>query len=184
MNSSIEELIIACKKGDDFSFSELVRRYTPLVNKLVSEFAIDAVPAAELFSEGCVALYQAVMSFDSAQCNVTFGLYARVCISHRFVDIARKQRRLPEVADYDVEAVDGSEGPDAGLFRREKIDSIIGYAKSVLSDYEYSVLLYHIQGYKTADISEKLGKSPKSVDNAKYRIFSRLRLLLGDVSEI
>ncbi len=174
-NTSIDELIAACREHDDSAFAEIVTRYTPLVRKLVSELQIDFITDDELFSEGCVALYQAALSFDPSQRGVTFGLYARVCISHRFVDIKRRYKNLPELSNYDVESVDSADGPDKGLFERERIEDIILYAKNVLSDYEYSVLLLHIQGYKTSAIAARLGKSPKSVDNAKARLFRRLR---------
>ncbi len=180
-NANIEELIIACRARDDAAFAELVRRYTPLVNKLISDFGIDFLNTEELFSEGCAALYQAALSYDLGKNEVTFGLYARVCISHRFVDIKRKEKTAPELAPFDVENVVGEESPDKGLFERERFEAMILYAKNLLSDYEYSVLLLHIQGYKTAAIAERLGKSPKSVDNAKARLFRRLRDMADNI---
>ncbi len=174
-NVAVQALLEGCRRRDDAAFAELVRRYTPLVRKLISEFEIESLEESELFSEASVALYQAALSYDTEQGGVTFGLYARVCISHRFVDIKRRQKQLPEFTDYDVDSVEGGDGPDKGIFERERIDSIILYAKNALSDYEYSVLLLHIQGYKTSAIAEKLKRSPKSVDNAKARVFRRLR---------
>ncbi len=174
-NTTLEDLLSACRSHDDAAFSELVSRYTPLIRKLISEFSIEYLGEDELFSEGCVALYQAALSYDMSQSNVTFGLYSRVCISHRFVDIKRRESSLPEFSSYDVENVGGYDGPEKGLFDRERIDEVIFYAKEALSDYEYSVLLLHIQGYKTSAIAERLKKSPKSVDNAKARLFRRLR---------
>ena len=53
----------------------------------------------------------------------------------------------------------------------------------LLSDYEYSVLLLHIQGYKTAAIAKVLGRTAKSVDNAKSRLFRHLRAELADSSD-
>ncbi len=179
--TDLETLISACRTHDDSAFSELVRRYTPLIHKLIHEFGFDSRDADELFSEGCVALYQAVLSYDSEQKNVTFGLYARVCISHRFVDIKRRKKNVPEFTSFDIENIEGDEGPERGIFERERFEEIILYAKSMLSDYEYSVLLLHIQGYKTAAIAEKLEKSPKSVDNAKARLFRRLRELADSI---
>jgi DNA-directed RNA polymerase specialized sigma24 family protein len=64
---------------------------------------------------------------------------------------------------------------------RERLGALFLYARQVLSDYEYSVLLYHIQGYKTSAIAERLGKSSKSVDNAKARVFRRLRQVADSI---
>ena len=70
------------------------------------------------------------------------------------------------------------------LEEREMFNRILTSAKDVLSDYEYRVLMLHIQGYKTADIAASLSKSAKSVDNAKARLFKRLRAEIGDISKI
>ena len=81
-------------------------------------------------------------------------------------------------------SVADSESIECGIVARETFDRLMSSARSFLSDYEYRVLVLHIQGYKTSAIAKMLDRSPKSVDNAKYRIFGRLRLLLGDVSDI
>ena len=53
-NTDIRELLLGCKSGDDAAFSELVRRYSPLIYKLISESGLDA-DTYVLFAEGCVA---------------------------------------------------------------------------------------------------------------------------------
>ena len=67
--------------------------------------------------------------------------------------------------------------------KREAIDSLLNSARKLLSDYEYRVLILHIQGYKTAAIAKMLSRSAKSIDNAKSRLFRRLRLQLGEISD-
>ena len=52
----VEKLIIKVRERDDFAFAELVKRYTPMVNKLISGFSSDLVTYDEAFSEACVAL--------------------------------------------------------------------------------------------------------------------------------
>jgi DNA-directed RNA polymerase specialized sigma24 family protein len=48
-------------------------------------------------------------------------------------------------------------------------------ARGVLSEYEYEVFMLYIEGYSTAEISEKLGRDFKSVENAKSRMLKHLR---------
>ena len=76
------------------------------------------------------------------------------------------------------------EGPEAGIIERESFDRIMDSARNLLSNYEYRVLMLHIQGYKTAVIAKTLGRTAKSVDNAKSRIFRRLRQELGGDGDI
>ena len=47
-------------------------------------------------------------------------------------------------------------------------------AKAELSDFEFQVFRMEIDQYTTADIAKALGKTAKSIDNAKNRIH-RLR---------
>ena len=95
----------------------------------------------------------------------------------------RSAEASPNVSDCDVEQISDEESVESGLVKRETIDNLLSSAKNLLSDYEYRVLILHIQGYKTAAIAAMLSRSAKSVDNAKSRLFRRLRAELGDISE-
>ena len=179
----INDLILLCRKRDDDAFDELVRRYSPMIHKVVSGFNSSSIDADELFAEGCVALHIAAQRFDIYQDEVTFGLYARICVRNRLVDMLRRSENEQSITDVDVEQVTDEDSVEERLVDKETFDRLLASAKGVLSDYEYRVLLLHIQGYKTAQIATMLGKSAKSVDNAKSRLFRRLRDEIGDISE-
>ncbi|MBO5101147.1 MAG: sigma-70 family RNA polymerase sigma factor [Clostridia bacterium] len=174
-NKELHSLILECRAGDEEAFSTLLTQYTPMIRKVISEFADGAYDRDELFSEGCIALHSAVMRYDLGQEDVTFGLYARICIHNRLVDLFRKSKAQPQILPYEAEELADFESIESGLANRESIELIMKGASRLLSEYEYSVLLLHIQGYKTQDIAARLGKTAKSVDNAKARLFKRLR---------
>ena len=180
-NSEINDLIVACRERNDSAFDELVSRYTPMIHKVISGFSTSH-EFSELFSEACVALHSAMLRYDLEQERVTFGLFARVCVHHRIVDFLRSESGQ-SVVDRDVDDVSDSDSIERGLVEREAFEYLMNSARELLSDYEYRVLVLHIQGYKTSAIAKFLQRDAKSVDNAKYRIFSRLRGLLGDVSD-
>ena len=181
-NVEVGVLIAECREHNDSAFDELVRRYTPMMRKVISGFSASSFDFGELFSEACVALHSAVQSYNLEQSNVTFGLYARICVHHRLVDLLRA-RSAHKITSCDMESVSDDETIEAGIVKRETVEILISSAKSLLSDYEYRVLILHIQGYKTSAIAKLLSRTPKSVDNAKSRVFRRLRLALGDLSE-
>ena len=182
-NFSLEEILLLCKKHDDSAFSELVCRYTPMLHKVISGFQPSALSPDELFAEGCVALHSAAMNFDVSEANVTFGLYARICVHNRIVDLIRRYKPSEVVADCDPDSVADDGSIEAVLLGREAVEKLILGARELLSDYEYSVFMYHIQGYKTSQIAHRLARDSKSVDNAKSRIFSRLRRKLGSIGD-
>ena len=176
---NVDELIKKCRARDDDAFSELLSRYTPMIGREVSMFVGDRLSHDELFSEAAAALHSAAMRFDLLQGGVTFGLFARVCVHNRLVDVARSADRQPICEEYD-DGVTEAESPESDLILRDTAVRLMDSARKSLSDYEYRVLLLYMQGYKTAEISKRLDRSPKSVDNAKSRIFTRLRRMFGE----
>ena len=182
--TEIHELIRLCRDHNDDAFDELVRRYTPMIRKVIFSFGQLSYDFGELFSEGCVALHTAAQRFDTEQDEVTFGLYARICVRNRILDLLRLSENSYNSCDCDIEQMSDDSSPEGKLVERETFDNIINGAKKVLSDYEFRVLLYHIQGYKTAAIAGMLNRTPKSVDNAKSRLFRRLREEFGGISDI
>ena len=182
-NCDIGELILLCRERDDSAFDEIVRRYTPMLRKVVSGFESSGLDSSVLFAEACVALHVAAQKFDLDQKEVTFGLFARICVRNRMVDLCRVADNLPQVSEMEIEQVSDNDSLERQIVARETFDRILRSARELLSDYEYSVLLLHIQGYKTAAIAKVLGRTAKSVDNAKSRLFRHLRAELADSSE-
>ncbi len=183
-NTDIVSLIVGCRNHEDAAFDELVRRYTPMMRKVISSFASPTHDFDELFCEACVALHTAAQRFDLEQDDVTFGLYARICVRNRIVDLLRLDDHIPDISDCDIELVSDVDSVVSGLLQRETFEILLKSCQELLSDYEYRVLMLHIQGYKTAAISKLLSRTPKSVDNAKSRIFRRLRAEVGGISDI
>lgn len=180
-NFTVDELIKASRAHDDFAFAELAKRYAPMMNKVISGFGETSLSEEDMFAEATVGLHTALLRYDLEQGDVTFGLFARICIQHRLIDLLRREEIRPELVDFNVEEVTSEDEPLEGIVTRERITELLSGAQRVLSEYEYKVLLLHIQGYKTSAIADKLSKTPKSVDNAKSRIFRRLRDIFGKV---
>ena len=175
-DKELAELIAMAREYDDEAFLELARRYTPMLNKLISGFLNSHLCYDEVFSEACFALHRAVMSYDVGMSdNVTFGLYARICIYRRMCDLVSATQKSIPIVDCDVELVSSDSNIEQRIVGRERMAEYLSKARSVLSDYEYRVFLMHIEGATTHEIANKLGKNNKSVENAKSRMFKHLR---------
>ena len=179
-STDLNLLILRSREHDDLAFAELVSRYTPMMNKLVATLESAPADRDELFAEACVGLHAAMLKYDLSQDSVTFGLFARICVRNRLLDLVRADADRP-VGELDVELMGEEDSLEERLVDREIFDKLLGSAKDVLSDYEYRVLLLHIQGYKTSAIASMLSRTAKSVDNAKSRLFRRLRAEIGDI---
>ena len=169
-------LIEMVRAGDDAAFSRLVSLYTPMMNKVISGFVNPPFRYDEAFSEACVALHRAAMSYDlSRSSDVTFGLYARICVYRRVCDLLEKCTRHTPIVDMDVELISAESNIEQRLVGRERMSMFVERARGVLSEYEYSVFTLYIEGYSTAEMAEKLGRDQKSVENAKSRMLKHLR---------
>ncbi len=174
------ELICEAKCGNyaDEAFAELVLRYSPLINKCVRAYFSNSADIAEATQEARIALHDAVHSYDfSKSDSVTFGLYAEICISNRLKSELRKNARNSSKTEYhsEMERIVSVGGFEASIAARDVCERVMQAAKAVLSDFEYEVFKMSFECYSTKDIAEALGRSSKSVDNAKFRISKRLR---------
>ena len=178
----VDELIKKCRAHDDDAFAELLSRYTPMINREVAAFVGDRLSHDELFSEASAALHSAAMRYDLLQSGVTFGLFARICVHNRLVDLTRMANRHPICEEYGDDTAD-EESPESELVLRDTAMRLMDSARAMLSDYEYRVLILYMQGYRTSEIAKRLGRTAKSVDNAKSRIFTRLRQAFGKAEQ-
>jgi len=171
----VEELIFKIREHDDAAFEELVKRYVPMINKVISLFSSAFVTYDEAFAEACVALHKASLSYRLDSGEVTFGLYARICVKHRLSDLYSACEAKNLAGDVEVERIVAGSNVESMLLLKERVQSFISIAREILSDYEYRVFMLYIQGYDTAAMCELLSKDKKSVENAKARMLKNLR---------
>lgn len=168
------ELIKEVQSGNKDAFNEIIRRYEPLISSIVSRYLSDEFFSQsdrdDLSQEAAIALYNAVMSYDILQSEVSFGLYAKICLSNSLNSALRRRKRQLEADRVQLteesEYLNDDKASDAGLLL-ERVDGL-------LSDFEKSVFRLFIRGYSHRFIAETLGRTEKSIDNAIYRIRSKI----------
>ena len=186
--SDISRLIDAIQGGTgaDVAFAELAGRYMPLMQSRA--VAIVGEPSEEAVQEARIALHKAAVTYRSDKCDgVSFGLYAGVCISNALRTFCRVNRRNSMHVCLDSEG--GEDTPDsqdieALMATKDLSERVLRAAKFVLSGFEYEVFRLGFEGYTTADIAACLSKTAKAVDNAKNRIFKKLRAYFSKHEEI
>ena len=179
-SSETEELIQMVKSGvkSDEAFSELHSRYEPLINSRVNAFFGSGAVVSEAKQEASIALHNAVMSYNAEKCDgVTFGLFASICISNKLKTFYKQNAKETAILDRFSEADKLVSGfnLESRVATVDFCERVMKIAKSLLSDFEYKVFRLSFEQYATKDIAALLGKTPKSIDNAKNRISRRLR---------
>ena len=175
---NVRTVLLRLREGDVSVFASLVEQYEPMMRRAVQNFFSAPSDRKEAFSEACVTLYAAALSYDLSQTDVTFGLYARICVLRRMGALFAKTRRvLSEIApEVDVDRVAVPASVENALVRDETFGELLGKVRELASEYEYEVFLSMcVNGRSSAETAERLGKSAKSVENAKDRLLRRIR---------
>lgn len=88
-------------------------------------------------------------------------------------------------AFFDANTAFAQVDPEVLLIDREKTANLLDSAHKLLSEFEVKVLGFYLDGLTCREISETVGKSPKSVDNAVQRIRRKIarQLSSGDISK-
>ncbi len=176
-------LIREAQTGSQVACAALRRQYDPLVQALLSGFYPSCRTAQEkkdLAEEAEYIFLGALSSFDAGQTEVTFGLYARVCLRNGLVSALRHMetlRRLP-VVPLTEQLVPDREDVAAGVAAEERFAALCRFVQGSLSEYENRVWWAYVAGTPVTQIAAALGKDERSVHNAVYRIRRKLRCRL------
>lgn len=188
-SEGIFDLICRFRAGGENAenaFDELLARYQPLIESLVTKFSSEdrvEMSREDLRQEAAVAFYRSVTSYDLEQNDVEFGLYAKICISNSLVSKLRAKRyaveELCEQMSQGSEAEAESEDPVASILEEERIAALLAVIRENLSDFEYRVWNLYLSGRTAREIGEAVGRDEKSIANAIYRIRRKLRSVLA-----
>ena len=174
------QIVHRAKNGGEEEFRELMRRYDPLIRRLVSG-RIDGKcftesDRSDLYQELLLTMHKAMMSFDENQERVTFGLYLKICMTNRLNSKRRErlrtiaaEERLHESAVRQMREREGSVNSRAERFAECDVNL------SALSGFEKRVYEMLKAGKSCPQIAGELSKSVKSVYNANARIKMKLR---------
>lgn len=186
-NERTKELIALVRKGDSQAFSALVDAYNPLLKKILFLYTTDDMSEADvedLGQEELIAFYRAILSFDSDQSEVEFGLYAKICVTNSMISYKRAARKksgeIAFVESSELDLISDPDGEPAKIFEQKESERILGeQIEKTLSQYENEVWGYYVNGYSSKEIASKLNSGEKSIENAIFRIRRKLKTLLG-----
>ncbi len=174
-DKSVINLLIQLQNGDESVFEALRELYAPLMLSTVSKILAGDPGAGELedlMQEAALALYNAAMNYDCNQTQVTFGLYAKICIRNRMISLLRRQSSQKRRQRRETP---GSSVADRKSRRLAPLGELSQVVEGLLSPLEQKVYQLYIAGYSTAEIAKRLSKDEKSVENAIYRLRSKIK---------
>ena len=180
-NMSDKELE-AVKNGDKTAFNGLSERFLPLIKKEAGNAVSRSDELKEHFDEikqeALMALYDAALSYNGDK-GVTFGLYAKICIHNRIISYVRKIFSQIRKAEKNRLAAEDSlkknDAPEELILALEQNKELKRFLSENLSSLEKKVFSLYLEKKSYAEIAKALGKEEKTVDNAIFRVKTKIK---------
>ena len=167
---------------DGYAIEEIFERYKTAVKSKARRFYLIHGDVEDLVQEGMLGLYNAISTYNPDS-GTSFKTYANLCIERKIISAFRKynrQKHLPLNTAVDIEK-NAEEVGKLSFVNPEDIvmdncDAATLYEKisGILSPFEKRAAALYLDGFDYLTIAEKLGKTPKSVDNALQRVKDKL----------
>lgn len=162
------ELIYLSRFGDEEVVDIIIKKYEPLVHKMISNFNVTSLNKEDYLQEGRLIINKAIASFNEDS-KMTFTKYLEMLLYHRFIDLARKKKKT----DYELLEEDTLDYLSDNSNTNNLYENIeINYEG--LSKLEQDVFYYkYIEGCSSKKVSEILNIPIKKVYSATERILKK-----------
>lgn len=185
---SDKELVLKAQAGDLDAEESLMRKYKETVKIKAKMYYMAGADEDDVVQEGMIGLLKAIRQYD-AEKDAAFGTFAGVCVTRQIISAIRTADRekhkalntsislsdpLKDSGDdmtlEDTLRTNMAENPETLLVFKDIVYYIMNNGDNILSDFEMEVLSEMVKGKNYEEIAEKLGRNPKSIDNAMQRI--------------
>ncbi|GAQ18363.1 stage 0 sporulation protein H [Oceanobacillus picturae] len=197
-----DEVLQLVHAGDSHALDFLIHKYRNFVRAKARTYFLIGADKEDIIQEGMIGLYKAIRDFDGDKLS-SFKAFAELCVTRQIITAiktATRQKHIPlnsyvslDKPMYDEESertlldvIAGSKAidPQEMLLHREKFGDMELKLSELLSELEKKVLHLYLDGCTYQEISGKLNRHVKSIDNALQRVKKKLEQLLeaNDVS--
>jgi RNA polymerase sporulation-specific sigma factor len=194
-----DELVARFHDGDSCALDVLLQRYRRFARAKARTYFLVGADAAGIEQEGRIGLYKAARDFRPDR-QSSFRAFAELCITRQVITAiktATRHKHQPlnqyvsisatrpddEPNDRLVEKLLGSDhctDPAEQAVSRERMEDMRRSMAEMLSVLEVDVLRLYVEGKSYQEISERLGRHVKSIDNALQRIKRKVDLHLQE----
>ncbi len=171
------DLVRRAATGDNAAFALLAKKYEGTIHRLLSPIVVPEADRNDLYQEGLIGLYKAVLLYDSSVS--AFSTFATVCIRSGISDGLRRYQRESSLPSLEIPTEDIPDKiagrPEEVLMGKETLAALLEQVNRTLSPMERKVFGLHLQGKKPSEIARFLGKEQKSVENTLFRARRKLK---------
>lgn len=187
-----EQLVEMARNGDTESLDFLINKYKPFVRLKVKSYFLIGADKEDIVQEGMIGLYKAIRDFKDDKL-ASFKAFAELCVKRQIITAiktATRQKHIPlnsyvsldkpvfeeESTKTLMDMLTGAtvDDPEKLMIHREEFNYLEEKIGQVLSDLERQVLTLYLEGCSYQEISARLDRHVKSIDNALQRIKRKL----------
>lgn len=184
---SDEKLCALVTAGCRDAEEELVKRYLRPVRVCARPYFLAGGDSEDLIQEAMFGLLKAIREFDPSH-DARFKTFAEVCIRNRIrsaVTNAARSKHAPlnDSVPFESPMLGSGASPEELYISREEETERLTRLEQQLSPFERRILRLFLLGLSYQEISEQVGRSSKSVDNAVQRIRRKVAGNFGVFSE-
>ncbi len=191
-----EKIVESARNGDTEALEFLIKKYKNFVRAKARSYFLIGADKEDIIQEGMIGLYKAIRDYKQDKLT-SFKAFAELCITRQIITAiktATRQKHIPlnsyislNKPIYDEESdrtlLDILSGvkimdPEELIISREELKSIENKIGEILSDLEWEVLIYYLQGKSYQEIAVELNRHVKSIDNALQRVKRKLEKYL------
>jgi len=191
-----EQLVGLVREGDELALEYMINKYKNFVRAKARSYFLIGADREDIIQEGMIGLYKAIRDFRSDKL-ASFRAFAELCITRQIITAiktATRQKHIPlnsyvslnkpiydEESDrtlLDVLSGNKVTDPEELVISREEFIHIEQKMGEFLSELEWKVLMYYLEGKSYQEIADSLGRHVKSVDNALQRVKRKLERYL------
>ncbi len=189
-NLTDEQLIEKLRAGERNIMDYILDKYKPLVLGKANAMYLIGGDTDDLIQEGMIGLFKAIRDYRVER-EASFFHFAELCIARQLysaVAASNRKKHVPLNTYVSFYSRTGEEGkslaetlpteaadnPEQQIIDQESLRAFWEDLREHLSGMERTVLDEYLAGLNYRQIAEKMGKSPKSIDNALSRIRAKV----------
>jgi RNA polymerase sporulation-specific sigma factor len=185
---SDEKLIKLVQKGERTAEDELISRYKNLVRNRARKYFLAGGETEDLIQEGMIGLYKSIRDYDETK-NAAFFSFAYNCITKKIMSAIKNASRLKHLAlnvavnltsfgvsdEQEKQTLVSKLSPEDIIIEKEDIEELQDWLDKILSKFECIVLNMYLEGLSYNEMSAKLKKSVKAIDNSLARAKKKIK---------
>ena len=194
------ELLMYISENDEDANEIMYKKYYYVIRdyalKLINKAKLVGMDFNDLIQEGMLGLNIAINHYHEKE-NICFYTFACTCIKRKMISSivkgsGKKNSLLNNSISFDYSEddlykanyilVDKNPLPEDIVANKIMITDLLQILNKSLSKTEKEILMLRIKGLKYKEISEKLNKSFKTIDNAIQRIRVKIKNVMKELN--